>query len=252
MPGNINDSEQKYMNNLSDYFSDNGYTPSIQTIEAQDDNRFMNQENNNLEFNIFRDHENNSINNNTDNGNTITATKTIKKLGRIRKEEIRQVFHNKYSDDNIIKKIKTFCMIYLDIKLNNSIIFTYKKFYKLNPDINENLKKDYNIKLMNMTIREIYEENIPNKTHSPSAKKTIYDLIQKIYDKSEDTKTIEILNTKFIDFLNKLETKEYIIKEIEKAESKDEKIDDIISYMSKVRNLFEHFENWFMKKNTRK
>ena len=76
--------------------------------------------------------------------------------------------------------------------------------------------------------------------------------IQKIYDKSEDTKTIEILNTKFIDFLNKLETKEYIIKEIEKAESKDEKIDDIISYMSKVRNLFEHFENWFMKKNTRK
>ena len=252
MPGNINYSEQKYMNNLSDYFSDNGYTPSIQTIEGQVDNRFMNQENNNLEFNIFRDHENNSINNNTDNGNTITATKTIKKLGRIRKEEIRQVFHNKYSDDNIIKKIKTFCMIYLDIKLNNSVIFTYKKFYKLNPDINENLKKDYNIKLMNMTIREIYEENAPSKKYDPSVIKKNYVLIQEIFNENENTQAIEILNTKFIDFLNELETKEYICKEIEKkAKKPNAKIDDIISYMSKVRKLLEHFEEWFTKKRKR-
>ena len=252
MPGNINYSEQKYMNNLSDYFSDNGYTPSIQTIEGQVDNRFMNQENNNLDFNIFRDHENNSINNNTDNDNTITATKTIKKLGRIRKEEIRQVFHNKYSDDNIIKKIKTFCMIYLDIKLNNSIIFTYKKFYKLNPDINENLKKDYNIKLMNMTIREIYEENAPSKKYDPSVIKKNYVLIQEIFNENENTQAIEILNTKFIDFLNELETKEYICKEIEKkAKKPNAKIDDIISYMSKVRKLLEHFEEWFTKKRKR-
>ena len=38
---------------------------------------------------------------------------------------------------------------------------------KLNKKINEYLKKDYNIKLMDMTIREIYEGNISvNRNHS--------------------------------------------------------------------------------------
>ena len=248
MPGNSFDYEQETNNNPFFLISDYDYIPNMQTMEDQDDNELINPENHYFEL----EQGNNSINI-TNNNNYISKTpKIIKNRGRKHKGEIRQAFHTKYDEDNIIKKIKTYCMKYLNKQLNNSLNFSYKKFYKLDKKINENLRKDYNIKLMNMTIREIYEENIPNKTHSPSAKKTIYDLIQKIYDKSEDTKTIEILNTKFIDFLNKLETKEYIIKEIEKAESKDEKIDDIISYMSKVRNLFEHFENWFMKKNTRK
>ena len=248
MPGNSFDYEQETNNNPFFLISDYDYIPNMQTMEDQDDNELINPENHYFEL----EQDNNSINN-TNNNNYISKTpKIIKNRGRKPKGEIRQVLHTKYSKDNIIKRIKTYCMKYLDKQLNNSLNFSYKKFYKLDKKINENLRKDYNIKLMNMTIREIYEENIPNKTHSPSAKKTIYDLIQKIYDKSEDTKTIEILNTKFIDFLNKLETKEYIIKEIEKTESKDEKIDNIISYMSKVRNLFEHFENWFMKKNTRK
>ena len=142
-------------------------------------------------------------------------------------------------------------MKYLDKKLNNSLHFTYKRFYKLKK-INEILEKDYNIRLMNMNIREIYEENSPNKIYDPSVNKVNkinYDLIQEIYDKNEEKETIEILNTKFIDFLNKLEAKEYIINEIEKKERlKNKDNNNIISYISKVRKLLDGYEKFFYKK----
>ena len=165
---------------------------------------------------------------------------------------IRQVVHTKFSEDNIIKKIKTYLMKYLDKKLNNSLHFTYKRFYKLKKKINENLRKDYNIKLMNMSIREIYEENSPSKIYDQSVNKVNkinYDLIQEIYDKNEEKETIEILNTKFIDFLNELETKEFIINEIEKKERlKNKDNNNIISYISKVRKLLDGYKNCFYKK----
>ena len=37
---------------------------------------------------------------------------------------------------------------------------------------------------MNMTIREIYEENAPRKIYDSSVNKKNYDLIQEIYDKN--------------------------------------------------------------------
>ena len=67
-----------------------------------------------------------------------------------------------------------------------------------------------------MTIREIYEEFPPDKTRDPSVKKKNYDLIQEIFHENDYTKTIEILNTKYIDLLKTLEAKEYICTEIEK------------------------------------
>ena len=100
-----------------------------------------------------------------------------------------------------------------------------------------------------MTIREIYEENAPKKIYDSSVNKKNYDLIREIYDKNEEKETIEILNTKFIDFLNELETKEFIIKEIERKERLKKKDNhNNISYMSKVRNLLENFQEWFTKK----
>ena len=163
---------------------------------------------------------------------------------------IRRVVHTKFSEDNIIKKIKTYLMKYLDKKLNNSLHFTYKRFYKLNKKINEILEKDYKIRLMNMNIREIYEENSPNKIYDPlvnKVNKINYDLIQEIYDKNEEKETIEILNTKFIDFLNKIEAKEYIINEIEKKERlKNKDNNNIISYISKVRKLLDGYEKLFL------
>ena len=74
-------------------------------------------------------------------------------------------------------------------------------------------------------------------------------LIQEIYFENVYTKTIEILNTKYIDLIKTLEAKEFICKELEK---KNEKLDDNVAYMSKLRNLLEHFKEWFTKKHERK
>ena len=49
---------------------------------------------------------------------------------------------------------------YIHVRLNKNRRCIFKNFLKLNKKINEYLKKDYNIKLMDMTIREIYEGNM--------------------------------------------------------------------------------------------
>ena len=53
------------------------------------------------------------------------------------------------------------------------------------------------------------------------------------------------MNTKYIDFINKLETKEYIIKEIEKKERLLNNGNKIITYISKVRKLLDKYEKLF-------
>ena len=85
-------------------------------------------------------------------------------------------------------------MKYLNKILNDSLrfAFCYKQFYKLTSKINENLRKDFNIRLMDMTIREIYEEFPPDKTRDPSIKKKNYDLIQEIFHENDYNKTIGI------------------------------------------------------------
>ena len=142
-------------------------------------------------------------------------------------------------------------MKYLDKILNDSLrfAFPYKKFYRLTSTINENLRKDFNLRLMNMTIREIYEEYPPNETYEPSVKDKNYNLVQEIFHNYDHTKTIEILNAKYIDLLKTLEAKEYICKEIG---NKIGKQDDKIAYMGKLRNLLEHFKEWFTKKHERR
>ena len=146
-------------------------------------------------------------------------------------------------------------MRHLNKKLNKSLRSSsiYKNFYKLTSTINENLRKDFNIRLINMTIREIYEEFPSDDTHSSSAKKNNYNLIQELYFENVYTKTINILNSKYIDLLKTIEAKEFICKEIEnKIKKKIENKDDRIVYMNKLRNLLEHFKEWFTKKHERK
>ena len=263
MFGNFYELEPKFQDNSFDLFSNSNFDRSpymsffypIPSIDEQYNIELINSQNNNLESALFFQKDNNTINTNISTGiknnDFNKPTVPIKKNpGKKRKDESGYKAHTKYSEDNIIKKIKASFIRYLDKELNNSLRFaSAKKFYKLTSTIAKNLKKDDNIRLMNMTIREIYEEYPPNDTHSSSAKKNNYDLIQEIYFENVYTKTIEILNTKYIDLIKTLKAKEYICKEIEKNIKEP---DDKIAYMSKVRNLLELFDEWFTKKHERK
>ena len=100
-------------------------------------------------------------------------------------------------------------MDYIHDKLEKN---TDEILYKPTSNINENLGRNYNIKLMNQTIREMYEQNPASKKYNSSVydKKNIY--IKKIFDDNKDSKAIEIFNTKYIDFLQRAEAKTISIK----------------------------------------
>jgi len=92
----------------------------------------------------------------------------------------------------------------------------------------------------------MYEQNPASKKYNSSVNDKINIYIKKIFDDNKDSKAIEIFNTKYIDFLQRAEAKDYIYKEIKK---KDKESDE--SYMLKVKEHLEHFEEWFTKKKKR-
>ena len=185
-----------------------------------------------------------------------------KKCGRKPKNEPKnekdQFTHSRNTTDNIFNKIKRVIFKYIIEKVNGSLRFTYKRFLNFNTDISQNLKKDYNIELMEKTIKQIFEENTPSNRSDISneeVKNKNKLIIKEIFDKNEETETIKILNTKFIDLLKQEETKKYIIDKIKnKVEKKGTKTNTENSddYMEKVRYWVENYENWFYEKRGRK
>ena len=185
-----------------------------------------------------------------------------KKCGRKPKNEPKnekdQFTHSRNKTDNIFDKIKRVIFNYIIEKVNGSLRFTYKRFLNFNTDISKNLKKDYNIELMEKTIKQIFEENTPSNRSDISneeVKNKNKLIIKEIFDKNEETETIKILNTKFIDLLKQEETKKYIIDKIKnKVEKKGTKTNTENSddYMEKVRYWVENYENWFYEKRGRK
>ena len=184
-----------------------------------------------------------------------------KKCGRKPKNEPKnekdQFTHSRNKTDNIFDKIKRVIFNYIIEKVNGSLRFTYKRFLNFNTDISKNLKKDYNIELMEKTIKQIFEENTPSNRSDISneeVKNKNKLIIKEIFDKNEETETIKILNTKFIDLFKEDETKKYIINDIKHKEKRKEimtDIDNLDDYMKTVKYFLENFEISFIEKKGR-
>lgn len=176
-----------------------------------------------------------------------------KKLGRKRKNEEREAFHTKDRDDNQMRKVKTYIMNFILDYLNKSIVYNRKKFLKINKNVNQCLRKDFNMSLMQMTIKDIFVQNKINETYNDFKKERNLnqDLIKEIFEKNEDIETIKILNMKYIDlviiyrteFLNQF-ISDLTKKEI-RAEGKKEKVE---SYVEQLKYLLLNYEDWFEQK----
>ena len=88
-----------------------------------------------------------------------------------------------------MRKIKSYFLSYTHNILNKSITDKKLHFLKLNSEINENLKRDYNLNLLNTTFKEIYEKS----SISTKYRKQIKDgfdknkqIIKKIYSYSNN------------------------------------------------------------------
>ena len=176
-----------------------------------------------------------------------------KKLGRKRKNEEREAFHTKDRDDNKMRKVKTYIMNFILDYLNKSIVYNRKQFLKINKNVNQCLRKDFNMSLMQMTIKDIFVQNKINETYNDFKKERNLnqDLIKEIFEKNEDIETIKILNMKYIDlviiyrteFLNQF-ISDLTKKEI-RAEGKKEKVE---SYVEQLKYLLLNYEDWFKQK----
>ena len=179
-----------------------------------------------------------------------------KNFGRRKKDENYNNYaeHNKFKEDNIVRKIKTFSFRYILNKLNDSLNDTSLTFCPINADINENLKKDFNEELLGRTICDIYMNSDSNKRYQTKSYSNKI-LIEKILMEKTEKKTIEILNLTFHDILKIIREKdrEKFLKEIREKEEKNakNKIPCIDEYMRLLDDMLNDYENWFYKKKGR-
>ena len=178
--------------------------------------------------------------------------KTVLNVGRRKKNEIYQEEpgHDKFKQDNIMRKIKTFVFKFILEILNNSLKEneTSNKFYPLNTELTENLKKDFNEELLERTIYDIYMSSNLNERYKnvnePNKK-----LIEKIFKEQKESETINILQMTLKDILNIIREKElnYFLDKIREIERKNKNV-YIDLYMKHVENLLMNYEDWFKNK----
>jgi len=218
-------------------------------------------------------------------------TKRMFKIEKVRKEDKEKITqygrkkqedkdrgkngdHNRDSEDNKMRKIKSFFGKNLYIFIRDSLR-DKKEFLKLEIKINKNLKKDFNEKLFKKKIKDIYlEYDISNK-YVHYDKDINQKLIKKIYQEQTETAVIKILDLTYIEafdifrrkiigkdidpelkskingtgFLDNKKFKDFecFIGKIREEEKKNSN-GDIEEYINDIKRLCIHFEDWFEKK----
>ena len=95
--------------------------------------------------------------------------------------------------------------------LNYSLKNKEYKFYRINKKIMECLKKDFNLKLLNQTIKDIFYNEITSKKYRTKIDEHINQLvINLIMAENDEVDTITILNLKFKDIITLIKSNQLI------------------------------------------
>ena len=209
----------------------------IQTInyyEEESDNNFIN-----INYN-----KNNKININKDNKINIDNKKIIKRLlGRKTKKSGLIGKHNKYSLDNIIRKVKTrfidSAFNYINSKFKNKKLILLKIIGRQSKEINRNK----NILWLKKKMKDIFYEDISKKTFN-SNKDYNRQLIDKIYLENTEKEVIELLNMNIIEFMKLYCSKEKIegMKQLDEIINELEMNGENEEYINKFRKVSIEFE----------
>ena len=179
-------------------------------------------------------------------------------LGRKRKDIIREIVgHDKFSDDNLIRKVK--CTL-IDI-LSSLINKLLDKFYNINFGKKENKKEllkmnqnqitssktEYNRNFISKALKDIFSHRISTKytKHSPDHNKNIINQVLNEKNRDIKIKFENIFNLTFLDCLEHFRGTKYI-KELEG-------MTNLIEYCNKFENdpdyicQFKYFVNNFEK-----
>ena len=189
-----------------------------------------------------------------------------KKPGRYPNTSDKIGAHNRSSYDNEMRAIKPRISNYMHILLNNSIENIDYRFKKLESIINKELKTDFNLKLLKMTVKEIYlsfkkspkyNNHSKNKIESNLSNENI-DIIKYIEkNKDKEPRAYKILNLTYEDIILKFigdkdEGLEKFKSEIKDKENNFRGAINIKEYISDIDYLCINFRNWFESKRVRK
>ena len=276
---NNNNNEQKFFTDPPEFiFSQSTYFTKNNLFF----NSFLITQDQNQEENVQNNKYTNKKRERSKNRNTIIKEK--KQYGRKKKFNESENNENqiKYNEDNMITKIKICIINSILFLLNNSFIyfnfntgsFNNKKFLKIEPNIYSSNKRDYNLKMLKMTIRDLFYNDISNKIYKED-KTHNKKLIDEIYKQQKETEVIKLLELTFEEFLNlfrgtisnELEKKLSLIKHIKEKFTNITNFEDktrkkgiengetneaIDSYIQKLKDLCFNYEDWFDKKKSRK
>jgi len=271
---NLNEDENEEVKNNEIHNSENGFVYNLAKTKINislpvktesTTKNFLNKKRNEEKIDFDEKDENLDLKNNDNykyNSNkkneALEKVKTesdfeVKPRGRRKKDDTfdNNAKHNKFDSDNIMKKIKTFLSIFILVLLNDNLINKNYKFNPLNSKINTNLKKDFNIKLLNTTIYEIFTNPEFNKKdkkgENPNEK-----LIARIYEEKIETKIIDILSLTYKDIINIIRKNDLhnFMERIREKEERNNKYknENFDLYMTKVENLLYDYENYFNQK----
>ena len=126
----------------------------------------------NTGINILNDSKNKKSEDDIENINEITREKTYFKvskkttnLGRKRKDENHDTYHNKYSTDNVLRKIQvhfiSFIITFVNIVLKE--LGYQEQFYKIDYQFKKNVNKKNISNLKKLNIGNILSQNISQK-----------------------------------------------------------------------------------------
>ena len=182
----------------------------------------------------------------------VNLTKNIKRSSRIKDDKNNSKQKNyKFREDNIIKKIKNAVFKYILQHLNKSLKYEIYNFYPLSQELTVNIRKDFNEKLLDRTIHDIYENSDMGRRYInvPDLNR---ELIRKIYKEKIETETIIILDKTFRDILEDIRKKDlnnflddFRNKEINKNKK------SVDEYMKKVKSMLFKYEFWFKAKTVK-
>ena len=177
-------------------------------------------------------------------------------LGRKTKGDNEEREHSKFKEDNQMRKIKSYFLKFLPDYVNSSLSLEHMKFLKIDKTVNQELKKDYNVDLMQKTLKKIFAENPICGRYSQQKNNENYnaELVEEIYEKNEETEAIEKLNQTYIQVLdifrknNLQQFKDDILqKEIKNGENKS----TAEMYVNQLVRLLFNYESWFNDKSPR-
>ena len=207
-----------------------------------------------------------SKNTNNDNNN-ITSNKT-KLLGRKKKESNESGEHNKFSDDNLIRKCKSVVLKYIFIFINNMIqnVYQYnidngvkvKLLLKINYNQIKKSKVLYNKAFLNKKLKDIFSDNISTKytNHSKNHNKNLINNLLNEKDEEKRKKFEKIFNLTFLECLQYFRGS-ISIKELDGMTNLDEACEnfegkeDFEYYKELFKSYINQFEKIIRKKKER-